>query len=52
LQIKDKLSTEDFENLCIKIGTSFGKDNWRFNIERFFDNLGLDIKAQDYHPVI
>jgi len=52
LQIKDKLSEEDFEILCIRIGTSFGRDNWRFSIERFFDNLGIDVKAQDYHPVI
>jgi len=41
LQIKDKLPEEDFEILCIRIGTSFGRDNWRFNIERFFDNLGI-----------
>lgn len=52
LQIKDKLSEEDFEILCIRIGTSFGRDNWRFNIERFFDNLGIKAKAQDYIPVI
>jgi hypothetical protein len=43
LQIKDKLPEEDFEILCIRIGTSFGRDNWRFNIERFFDNLGIRI---------
>lgn len=41
LQVKDKLPEKDFEILCNKIGTSFGKDNWRFNIERFFDNLGI-----------
>jgi hypothetical protein len=52
LQIKDKLSEEDFETLCIRIGTSFGRDNWRFNIERFFNNLGIKAKAQDYIPVI
>ena len=52
LQIKDKLSEEDFEILCIRIGTSFGKDNWRFNIERFFSNLGIKAEAQDYVPVI
>lgn len=52
LQIKNKLTEEDFEILCIRIGTSFGKDNWRFNIERFFDNLGIKVKAQDYYPVI
>lgn len=52
IQIKDKLSEEDFETLCIKIGTSFGRDNWRFSIERFFNNLGIKAEAQDYIPVI
>lgn len=52
LEVKDLLSEEDYEVLCIKIGTSFGRDNWRFNIERFFDNLGISAKAQDYYPVI
>jgi hypothetical protein len=52
LEIKNLLPEEDYEVLCIKIGTSFGRDNWRFNIERFFDNLGIDAKAQDYYPVI
>jgi hypothetical protein len=46
LEVKDKLSEKDFEVLCNKIGTSFGKDNWRFNIERFFDNLGIKSKIQ------
>lgn len=52
LQIKNKLSEEDFEILCIRIGTSFGRDNWRFNIERFFNNLGIKAEARDYSPVI
>jgi hypothetical protein len=52
LQIKNKLPEEDFEILCIRIGTSFGRDNWRFNIERFFNNLGIKAEAQDYSPVI
>jgi len=46
LQIKNKLSEKDFETLCTNIGTSFGKDNWRFNIERFFDNLGIGSTIQ------
>jgi len=46
LQIKNKLSEKDFEILCNKIGTSFGKDNWRFNLERFFDNLGIKSTIQ------
>jgi hypothetical protein len=46
------LPEEDFEILCIRIGTSFGRDNWRFNIERFFNNLGIKAEAQDYSPVI
>ena len=52
LEIKDKLSENDFKILCIKIGTSFGRDNWRFNIERFFNNLGIKAEAQDYILVI
>lgn len=47
-EIKDKLSKEDYERLCIKITTSFGRDNWRFNTERFLENLGVEQKAQDF----
>jgi len=41
-QIKDKLSKKDYEDLCIKIVTSFGKDNWRFNVERSLKQLEID----------
>lgn len=51
-EIKDKLSKEDYEKLCIKIMTSFGRDNWRFNTERFLENLGVSQKIQDSYPVI
>jgi hypothetical protein len=40
--IKDKLNKEDYESLCIKIVTSFAKDNWRFNAERFLKHLEID----------
>jgi hypothetical protein len=40
--IKDKLNKEDYESLCIKIVTSFAKDNWRFNAERFLKQLEID----------
>jgi hypothetical protein len=40
--LKDKLNKEDYESLCIKIVTSFAKDNWRFNAERFLKQLEID----------
>lgn len=51
-EIKNKLSKEDYEKLCIKIMNSFGRDNWRFNPERFLENLGVNQKVQDSYPVI
>ena len=41
-EIKDKLNKKDYENLCIKIVTSFAKDNWRFNAERFLKQLEIE----------
>jgi hypothetical protein len=41
-QIKDKLDKKDYEDLCLKIATSFGKDNWRFNVERFLKKLEVE----------
>lgn len=41
-EVKDKLSKEDYEALCIKIVTSFAKDNWRFNPERFLKQLEIE----------
>jgi hypothetical protein len=43
-EIKDKLNKEDYENLCIRIVTSFAKDNWRFNAERFLKQLEIERK--------
>jgi hypothetical protein len=40
--LKDKLDKEDYENVCIKIVTSFAKDNWRFNAERFLKQLEIE----------
>lgn len=40
--IKDKLSKEDYEELCIKIVNSFAKDNWRFNADRFLKQLEIE----------
>jgi hypothetical protein len=40
--VKDKLNKEDYEELCIKIVTSFAKDNWRFSIERFLKQLEIE----------
>lgn len=51
-EIKGKLNKDDYNNLCIKIMTSFGKDNWRFNPERFLKDLDVDVEVQDFYPVI
>ena len=41
-KVKDKLEKKDYEDLCIKIVTSFGKDKWRFNVDRFLKQLEID----------
>lgn len=41
-KVKDKLDKKDYEELCIKIVTSFAKDNWRFNPERFLKQLEIE----------
>lgn len=41
-KVKDKLSKEDYEDMCIKIVTSFAKDNWRFSADRFLKQLEID----------
>ena len=43
-KVKDKLSKEDYEDLCISIVTSFAKDNWRFNADRFLKQLEIERK--------
>jgi hypothetical protein len=40
--IKNKLDKEDYEDVCLKIVTSFAKDNWRFNADRFLKQLEID----------
>jgi hypothetical protein len=42
--LKDKLDKKDYEDVCIKIVTSFAKDNWRFNAERFLKQLEIERK--------
>jgi hypothetical protein len=41
-KIKDKLDKKDYEDLCIKIVTSFAKDNWRFSADRFLKQLEIE----------
>ena len=41
-KVKDKLNKEDYEELCIKIVTSFAKDNWRFSADRFLKKLEIE----------
>jgi len=41
-QIKDKLEKKDYEELCLKIVTSFARDNWRFNADRFLKQLEIE----------
>lgn len=50
--IKDKLEKEEYEILCIRIMSSFGRDNWRFDTERFLRMLEVDKKIEDYYPMI
>jgi hypothetical protein len=41
-EVKDKLEKKDYEDLCIKILTSFANDNWRFDIDRFLKQLEIE----------
>ncbi len=41
--IKTHLDKELYEQTCLKIASSFAKDNWRFNPERFLAELEVDI---------
>jgi hypothetical protein len=40
--LKDKLNKQDYEDVCIRIVTSFAKDNWRFDIQRFLKQLEIE----------
>jgi hypothetical protein len=42
--VKDKLNKEDYEKLCVDIVTSFAKDNWRFDAQRFLNKLEIDVE--------
>lgn len=42
LDLKPVLSDKVYQDICIEIMTSFAKDNWRFDPERFLHNLGID----------
>jgi hypothetical protein len=41
-KVKNKLTKDDYEELCMKIVTSFAKDNWRFSPERFLKQLEIE----------
>jgi hypothetical protein len=42
--LKDKLDKNIYEDTCISVMTSFAKDNWRFNAERFLQELEIERK--------
>ena len=42
--LKDKLDKNVYEDACVKIMTSFAKDNWRFSPERFLKELEIERK--------
>jgi hypothetical protein len=44
LGLKPLISAQAYENTCMEIMTSFAKDNWRFDPERFLLNLGIEKK--------
>jgi hypothetical protein len=41
-KVKDKLSKNDYEDLCVEILTSFARDNWRFDVKRFLKQLEIE----------
>ena len=47
LRLKPVLEKDIYEKACIDIATSFAKDNWRFNPERFLENLKVDHKINN-----
>jgi hypothetical protein len=44
ITLKPLLEESVYQKSCIDICTSFAKDNWRFDPERFLKNLGIDVK--------
>lgn len=47
LGLKPLLEKHIYEKACTDIATSFAKDNWRFNPERFLQNLGVYYKINN-----
>jgi hypothetical protein len=47
LRLKPLLEVEVYEKACLDIATSFAKDNWRFNPERFLQTLGINNKINN-----
>lgn len=45
-ELKPYLEKEIYEKAAIKAATSFAKDNWRFNPERFLNDLEIDKKIE------
>lgn len=45
-ELKPYLEKEIYEKAAIKVATSFAKDNWRFNPERFLNDLEIDKKIE------
>ena len=41
-ELKNDIDKKIYDKLCIDIMTVFAKDNWRFNPERFLNDLGVD----------
>ena len=47
LSLRPLIEDHVYKNACIKVATSFAKDNWRFNAERFLSNLEVDFKINN-----
>ena len=46
--LKPHLEKELYEDACIKAATSFAKDNWRFDPDRFLNDLQVSKKTEDH----
>ena len=47
LRLKPVLERDIYEKACIDIAKSFAKDNWRFDPERFLENLSVFYKINN-----
>lgn len=47
LDLKPLISDKVYQDICLEITTSFAKDNWRFDPERFLENLGIAHKLNN-----